>query len=331
MQSTRSVFYLAAILVFAQVYSIRLAADDSPFATANRTVFVRSLGLPNIEDARELAARQSTAAFTIEQTSQFAIDDQGLEQAFLDGESSTATLKLRHAFTKRFVIGMDIPFVSHDGGFMDSFVEGWHRTFGLPNARREEFSRDQLLFTVNTPEASARLDSSGSGVGDVALLAQYQLLASQHANLSAQLRLEAPTGNAEKLIGSESWDVALGLNAYRGQLAGDWRMSFHGSLGVVLPGNSDLLPQLQNDSVVYGSAALALPVFYEWLTLKAQLEAHSAFYDTDIKSLGSTSVQLTFGVGMQLDKRWNLNIGLSEDIAVRTAPDFTVVMSLEYR
>lgn len=312
-------------------WSSQLTADDSPFATSNRTVFVRSLGLPNIEDARGWSGQQSTVAFTIEQTSQFAIDDEGPEQAFLDGESSTATLKLRHAFSSRFALGMDVPFVSHDGGFMDSFVEGWHRTFGLPNARREEFPRDQLLFAVNTPDASARLDHSGSGVGDVALLAQYQLSSSQHSTLSAQLRIETPSGKAAKLIGSESWDVALGLNAYRSELAADWRVSFHGSLGVVLPGNSDLLPELQNDTVFYGSAALSLPAFKEWLTLKAQLEAHSAFYDTEIKSLGSTSVQLTFGAGIQLGKRWNLNIGLSEDIAVRTAPDFTVVMSLEYR
>lgn len=331
MQSTRWSLCVASSLVFTTLWSKQITADDSPFATANRTVFVRSLGLPNIEDARALPKQQSTIAITLEQTSQFAIDDQGPEQAFLDGESSTATLKLRRSLGSRLALGMDIPFVSHDGGFMDSFVEGWHRTFGLPNARREEFPRDQLLFTVNTPEASARLDRGVSGVGDVALLAQYQLSANPRSNLSAQLRLEAPSGSAAKVIGSESWDVALGMNAYHSELAGDWRVSFHGSLGVVLPGDSDLLPEIQNDSVFYGSAALALPAFYEWLTLKAQVEAHSAFYDTEIKSLGSTSVQLTFGAGIQLNKRWNLNVGLSEDIAVRTAPDFTVVMSLEYR
>lgn len=331
MHSTRWSFYFVSALVLATLWSRQIAADDSPFATSNRTAFVRSLGLPNIEDARALTEQQNTIAFTLEQTSQFAIDDQGPEQAFLDGESSTATLKLRRSLSTRFALGLDIPFVSHDGGFMDSFVEGWHRAFGLPNARREEFPRDQLLFAVSTPEAFARLDRSGSGVGDVALLAQYQLSTDQDSNLAVQLRLEAPSGDAAKLTGSESWDVALGLNAYHNGLAGDWQVSFHGSLGVVLPGDSDLLPQLQNDSVFYGSAAFSVPAFYEWLTLKAQLEAHSAFYDTEIKSLGSTSLQLTFGAGIQLNKRWNLNVGLSEDIAVRTAPDFTVVMSLEYR
>ncbi|MEM8496892.1 MAG: DUF3187 family protein [Pseudomonadota bacterium] len=331
MQSTRWSFHFVYGLVLATLWSSQIAADDSPFATSNRTAFVRSLGLPNIEDARALKEQQNTIAFTLEQTSQFAIDDHGSEQAFLDGESTTATLKLRRSLSSRFVLGLDVPFISHDGGFMDSFVEGWHRAFGLPNARREEFPRNQLLFAVSTPQASARLDVSGRGLGDVALLAQYQLTANQTSNLALQLRLESPSGNAAKMTGSESWDVALGVNTYHNELAGDWQISFHGSLGVILPGDSELLPQLQNDTVFYGSAALALPAFYEWLTLKAQLEAHSAFYDTDIKSLGSTSMQLTFGAGIQLDTRWNLNIGLSEDIAVRTAPDFTVVMSLEYR
>ncbi len=278
-----------------------------------------------------MSAQQNTIAFTLEQTSQFVVDDHGIEQAFLDGESSTASVKLRRSLGGNWILGADIPFVSHSGGFMDSFVEGWHRTFDLPNARREEFARDQLLFSVNTPVASARLDRSVSGLGDIALLAQYQIFSKQHSNLNVQLRVEAPSGDAAEFIGSESWDLAVGLNAYRGELAGDWRVSLHGSIGLVRPGNSELLPALQNDSVVYGSAALALPLFYEWLTLKAQLEAHTAFYDTDIKPLGSTSVQLTFGAGIQLDKRWSLNLGLSEDIAVRTAPDFTVVMSLEYR
>lgn len=308
-----------------------LLADDSPFSTSNRTVFVRSLGLPNIEDARPLFAKQTTFALSLEQTSQFVIDDQGAEQAFLDGESSTATFKLRHCVANKLVLGADIPLISHDAGFMDSFVEGWHRTFGLPNGRREEFPRNELLFAVNTPQASARLDHSASGLGDVALLAQYQLSSEQHSSLNAQLRVELPSGDAAKLIGSESWDVALGVNAYRTDLGANWRASLHGSIGIVLPGDSDVLPELQNGSVWYGSVALALPLLYEWLTIKAQLEAHSPFYDTDIKPLGSTSVQLTFGAGVQLNKRWNLNIGLSEDIAVRTAPDFTVVMSIEYR
>lgn len=308
-----------------------ISADSSPFATANRTVFVRSLGLPLVEDARAIAAGQSTSTYTLEHTSQFAVDDQGIEQAFLDGETTTLSFSYRHALSQQWSLGIELPVISHQSGFMDSFIEGWHRTFGLPNARRDEFPRDRLLFQVSTPSTNARLNSSTSGLGDIALLARREFFRNSDSQIHAQLRLEMPSGDADELLGSDSWDVALGINAYSSRWFSAIGADFHGNIGLILPGDSDLLGELQEDTVAYGSASLAWPFYWDWLTLKAQLEAHTAFYETSIKSLGKTSAQLTFGAGLRLSERWNLNIGLSEDIAVRTAPDFTVVVSLQRR
>ncbi len=318
-------------LLMSSVSATTSFADSSPFATANRTPIVRLLGLPAAEDARYLGPADSSLALRVEHSSLFTVDDEGAEQIFLDGESTSITFAYRKAINNRWVIGAEIPLLSHQSGFMDSFVEGWHRTFGLPNGRREEFPRNQLRYSVQTPTANVQLNNSATGLGDIALLGQYSLSKTSHSHFSAQLRFELPTGQSEDLLGSDSIDTALGLNYYNAQLFSSQNIGFNGNIGIVLPGDSDLLPALQEDAVFYANATLSHRFLRDWLSLKVQLETHTAYFDTDIKSLGSASAQLSFGAGVQLSKRLLMNIGMSEDIAVRTAPDFTLFIGVTYR
>ncbi len=316
------------LFVFGVCSSLYAAADSSPFATSNRTVMIRSLGLPTADDARLLQRGEYSAVMTAEHTSHFFIDDEGNEQAFLDGETTGFSVKMHYGLGANWNVGLELPYISHQSGFLDSFVEGWHKTFGLPNGRREEFARDQLQFSVQTPQADITLNHGSSGLGDVAVFAVRKLAQTKSALWSAQLRVEAPSGEHSKLLGSDSWDVALGVHAFAKNAEG---VSFNGNIGVVIPGDSKLLPELQKDAVAYATATVGWPLYADWLTLKIQLEGHSAFYETDIKALGRESLQLSFGAGIRLSERWHLNLGMSEDIAPQTAPDFTLLASLLYR
>ncbi|MFK8018874.1 MAG: DUF3187 family protein [Pseudomonadales bacterium] len=323
-------FSMLALLIC--TFSARVTAlDHSAIPTANRTPIIRTLGLPAAESAIRLSSGDSKLRLTLEHSSLFIVDDEGPERAFIDGESSSVTLSYRRALSDRLVIGAELPLLSHQTGFMDSFVEGWHRTFGFPNGRRDEFARDQLRYSISTPNGSIDLNSSATGLGDIALLAQYKLHDAGTSRLTGQLRVEVPSGDSDELLGSGSVDVAIGGLYANSQLLSAVDAHFNAGAGILFPGDSDLLPELQKNTVFYANATLARRLFKDWLTVKLQLEAHTALYDTNIKALGSTSVQFSFGAGLRLSKRWIMNIAMSEDIAVRTAPDFTVLLGLEYR
>ena len=307
------------------------AVDQSAIPTVNRMPLIRLLGLPVAENADIVAKGHSKFQLSFEHSSLFNVDDAGPQQAFIDGESSSLTFSYRRAVSDRLVLGAELPVISHQSGFMDSFVEGWHRTFGFPNGRRDEFPRDQLRYSITTPNGSIDLNSSATGIGDIALLAQYKLHDTNASRLTGQLRVELPSGDADELSGSGSVDVAIGALYANSQLLSAVGAHFNAGGGVLFPGDSDLLPELQKNTVFYANATLARRLFKDWLTVKLQLEAHTALYNTDIKPLGSTSVQFSFGAGIRLSKRWLMNVAMSEDIAVRTAPDFTILLGLEYR
>jgi hypothetical protein len=55
--------------------------------------------------------------------------------------------------------------------------------------------------------------------------------------------------------------------------------------------------------------------------LKLQLDGHTAFYDSDLRQLGDFSTQLVMGGTLGLPWDLLLDLAVSEDSTVTTAPD----------
>jgi hypothetical protein len=63
-------------------------------------------------------------------------------------------------------------------------------------------------------------------------------------------------------------------------------------------------------------------------SLRAQLDGETArVTGTDTRFLGP-SLQLSLGAEYRLRKRWRIQMGFSEDIAVNTAPDITFFLGI---
>lgn len=341
---------LLAVFIGAQTSSaiaesLLVGVDAEPFQTANRSSYIRSLGLPTAESGQWFKSGRTRVSITSELTSQFFVDDTGQQQALLDGETTTVTVRYRQTVSDSVEWGFDIPYIWQDGGGMDSFVEGWHRTFGLPNAGRDDYPRNTIRYKVDAginPNDNDELHAHAHGLADVAASIRWRLSsgvlkansrqykqASQ--NIAFFLKVEAPTGDAKRFTGSDSWDVALGITAFSADLFEAIGASFNGNMGVLLPGDNDMLTVAMKNQVFYGSMMLAWPFIWEGLTLKAQVEAHTPFYESDIKPLGDSSWQLSFGGSVALSSRWAFSVGMSEDVSPHTAPDFTLLATLSYR
>ena len=60
----------------------------------------------------------------------------GGEEIEIDGESYYLTVGFRKGLGKRVELGIDLPLIAHDDGFLDGPIENWHDLLGLSNSRR---------------------------------------------------------------------------------------------------------------------------------------------------------------------------------------------------
>jgi hypothetical protein len=216
---------------------------------------------------------------------------------------------------------VDVPLISHDGGGLDNLIESWHNFWGLPDGGRPDYPQDQLDYSYqDNGQSLAAVTESRSGIGDVSLGLGYQLAANEKRQWALRTSVKLPTGDAEKLLGSDSTDVAAGIYLTDHSLVQKYNVTWHASGGLLWMGSGQVLDDQRQDWVAYGSlnfSWLATPNF----SLKLQFDAHTAFYDSALKELGKSSAQLVFGGAVRLGKNWVLDLAVGEDIVVDTAPD----------
>ncbi len=67
----------------------------------------------------------------------------------------------------------------------------------------------------------------------------------------------------------------------------------------------------------------------QWIALKAQVSGHTPFYQSDLRELGKDALQLIVGGTLAFSPQTSLDIGVSEDIIVRTSPDVAFHLALK--
>lgn len=306
------------------------SADElvEPFFTSNLNPFVQAQAIPTTRSAQLTNVGQFSWQLQTEFANHFTDSRDGTETITLDGETHKATFSIGYGLTDRWELGIQIPYLRHSGGSMDSFIENWHDVFGLPNGGREDVPQDQLDFSYTAGTLPpTRLASSGSGIGDISLTAGYRLQKTDDSVWTLRAGVKLGTGDASDLTGSEGESVFLSLHHSNASLINHPDWYFHGSIGVSYLQDSEVLDSLREDWVIYGSATVAWHVTPR-MSLKAQLDLHSAAYDSDLRELGDTAAQLIVGGSLQLSERLLLDISVSEDIITDASPDVVLQLGL---
>ena len=307
----------------------------TPFHTSNRSPVVQIFGLPTVGDSRTLAAGDKELTLVFDLANHYADDSAGNERIVLDGETYRLNLAGRLGIVNRLEIGFELPWLSQNGGFLDGFIENYHDTLGLPQGGRDQAPKGRLLFQYQRGGADAFLvDGSNSGIGDVRLTGGIQLYDSpggQPRALALRASLKLPTGDSGDLRGSGSTDLALWLTASRGWKTGSGLWELYGGAGILGMTDGDVLPEQQKNLVAFGSAGAGWRPL-QWLTLKVQLDGHTAFYrDSDLDELDSVSVQAVMGGTLHFSERTALDLGVAEDLVVKTSPDVVFHFALRHR
>ena len=243
-----------------------------------------------------------------------------------DGESVTLTGRWQWQH-RGWRLGIDVPMTYQSGGALDSFIDGFHELFGFPEGDRPQLPIDALRYTISQ-SGEPRVDVRGNskGLGETLVHVGRALRQTESGGSAFRAHLKLPTGASDRLLGNGSVGVGAQWHGFRDGAwrRGGWRL--YGGGGAQWHDGSDVLAE-SLESVV-GFAHLGFEMGWSpRITLRAQFDYHSAYFDSDLDGL-SHGLSLTVGGDVVLRSGGVLQIGVVEDIAPRTVPD--VVFSLRW-
>lgn len=311
-----------------------LAAITAPAAFAwdalpayNQGTLARSFALPVIGQASVLACGQRERSLDYDLTTEYYADANAAESVTLDGETSAFALGWRVGVGSGVEVTGRIPVLIVGGGFMDHFVEEWHKTFGLPDGGRNLAPHNERLYRYTRNGATLLNEAGGSGttLGDIQLGLGWQV--APGATLRGMVKL--PTGRESHLTGG-NWGGALWSDFALPFAQGS---SFDGfaSLGATVAQRSDVLPDQQRRAALFGGAGLGYRLTPA-LELRSQVYAHTALYrDSNLDGLRKPGLQLTLGGSYQANAKLRFDVFFQEDAVTNSSPDFSLHLGASWR
>ena len=302
------------------------------FALRNQNPFLQIYGLPTFQSADLVDGDRGTWDLGLDIANHADFGETDIENFIVDGETYFLTLSMRRRINDRLELGFDLPVLSHTDGLMDDMIEGWHDIFGMSNTKRRGPSNELGFLYQRDGEDLYRLESPASGIGDLQVTAAIPIRVRSDRQMGLTIRssLKLPTGDSDKLLGSGGTDFAIGLYGTGRTTLFDRPLELTGFAGGLALGDGDFLPELQRDAVAFGGASATWQAT-EKIALAAQLYGQTSYYDSDIKELGGSSLQLTAGFLFHVGRGSLLRLAVVEDVSANATTDFALHFSLHFR
>lgn len=311
---------LPAIMLGLALAGPVVAQDTVPLRTRNLNPMVAIFGLPTWETGLE--GRSSELAVVADLANHYRLSMRGEERFILDGETWRASFFYKRNFAERWTFGVEMSFLRQSGGFLDDSIDVWHSVFNLPDGGRNRLPEDQLIFLYNDRgENIFTLTDSTSGLGDTQISVARMIGGNSGMLLRAIVKL--PTGDANTLAGSGATDLSITALRRSETSWGSHQIGYYWGLGVMKLGDPDFFATRSEDWVGLGVFGGSWQPFAK-IGFKAQFDYHSRFYDSDLDEMGKDSIQASIGGWWALDDRRTLNVAVSEDLIIRTAPDVSL-------
>jgi len=331
MQASPARWWLGiSLLAYHAIAPSPAESDDAiPLYSFNQSPLVQIFGLPAIGDARVLSPEDGNLSLHLQLANNFTDASNRNEHLVLDGETHRFTLVMRQGLANGREWGIELPYVTQSGGFLDGPIEHWHSAFGLPDGGRPGTTRNLINYRYTRDGADlVRVTQSTSGVGDVRLTGASQLVdAPDGQNIALRGSLKFATGDNAGLQGSGSTDLALWLSmAPKSPPA--HTLNGYGGAGILFMNKGNVLPAQHRSYVTFGSIGLGMQLF-STLTVNAQLDGHSPFYEgSDFRQLSAYAIQGLLGLSWEFSPKKHLGASVSEDLVINTSPDVVFTLSL---
>jgi len=283
--------------------------------------FERAATLPG----GELALLVQTTESSIIATSQGRVD------STLKFEQNWTNFGARYAPLEGWELGLDLPFISRYGGFLDPAIDWVEDLFGARNVERDQFPNNTFGGYVVARDTVVLIDAGEESFqpGDLSLSSKYAFDLPPHwPRLALRGAVKFPTGNAGAALGSGQPDFGLGL-------ATDYlpwqRLMLYGNLNLVYPVGPITDGCLTLNPIVTQSFAAHLALTRRFSAMLHQAVYTSPFH-TGSRLLDGTVVELGLGLGFA----WNEHVGtqllaIQNMSGVQQSADFSLMLALQWR
>jgi hypothetical protein len=268
----------------------------------------------------EKAIMENAFSMRLSHSSTYTVQSSKEWEINLDMEITEINLGYRRIVKGLFEIGLEIPVIAFNSGFMDGFLSDYHDTFGLPDYGRSRRPQNEFLYEVRRDGETVIKGRSGIGLGDLRISLKRHVHLSNDFTLSIKGDVELPTGNADKGYGNGSLDAGISLLLDKG--ISDVFITYW-NIGAVFPGDVKGHRVIDLKNFFYGGAVLEA-VIGKKFSMVAQLQGQSSIYpETGISAVDRPAYLITIG-GRYITERTGLELSLTEDINTSGAPDFIV-------
>jgi hypothetical protein len=296
------------------------ARCDDFFPVRDENPLLRGFFRPLATDAGLHDGAAIDAMLSIANTD--SLQQRGSESLAVDGETDALRLSYGNQFAGAWRYRLDLPVIHDSGGFLDTVIADWHRWFNLPQGNRTSSSRNQIAYTYSGSSTLA-LHHAATSLGDVSADAGWYAVDARAVSVSIWGGVKAPTGSVSRLTSDGAWDGSSWLHAaWHGS-----RWDAAGEVGIVQPFGDRLFAGAAHTTSGFARLAVTRDFGSAW-AVRAQLDGQTRrVEDSELRLLGP-SLQLSVGATCKFARRWRVEFGFAEDVAVDTAPDITFFLGV---
>ncbi|NND90975.1 MAG: DUF3187 family protein [Granulosicoccus sp.] len=329
-QSTHRIAFLGLCLCTTSPVDAEQGDDAAMLQLRSQHALGAVFGLPGVA---QRPVQSYEWQLSLEHSNQFMGGTAGEETLFLDGETTELTFHYRQRLAPCWQGDLALPFIQHGAGLFDRAIDDWHQFFGMPDAGRDAFAFGEFTYSYRDEDGNGvTIDQPQSGFGNIRLSVQRSLecQATADSNASesiARLGLKLPTGSLSEFRGSGSPDLYADIQSPVWSSGARWRAG--ATVGVMLTGRGSRLPP-QRALVGFGTVGVQYRLTHRY-RLIAQVDWHTPFFHSRLRELGDATFVLSTGLRYLARHDQTLELSISEDAAIDTAPDIVARLAWIYR
>jgi len=216
-------------------------------------------------------------------------------QFLIDGELNVVDLTVHVGLTPHLSASLRMGYLGYSGGFMDSFIQGFHDLLGIGQAGREFIGKGdfQILF-MNDGESLVLHDRpSSGGVTDPTLSLTYSFPKTTKGwSFSIEGAIKPPVADRDDWLSSGSWDVGVQASAQR-----IWgKNAVVLNLAVVAPGDFNIEGGFDPAALPSANLAYVRRLTPRTTAVVQALYSENIFRDEVDSDLSAYEFQMTAGV-----------------------------------
>jgi hypothetical protein len=309
--------------IFLLLFSSAVFAFEGPLQVKNQFPLFLYLDPPRMESA----LTESSFSASLSHSSVFMIKASPEWSVNLDMEITELALRFKKDIPDLFEVGVEVPFVSFESGFMDGFLDSYHSAFGFADYGRSSRPENAFLYEVERNGTIVVKGKDGRiGIGDVRLTAK-RVIWGGDPSVSVRAELQLPTGDASEGFGSGT--VGAGATLLIDKKLSEKFMSYW-NVGAVLPGDLKARETVSLRNFFHGGASVEAAL-WERFSILGQVEFQtSPFPETAIGAIDRISALLSFG-GRYVSGKDSLEFSITEDPNTAGAPDVTFNLTYKRR